>query len=91
MIDNKNFEGGENKEGNTGSPNAQPLFVRIGKHAAIGLEFPSAVIGGMLLGYALDSHFGTSPWFAISLTLLGFLGGCIRLVQLVKRFLQDKQ
>lgn len=62
------------------------LLFKIGKHAAIGLEFPSTVIGGVLLGYFLDLYFDTSPWFAISTTLLAFVGACIRLVQWVKRF-----
>jgi len=74
-----------------GSNREQPLFVKAGKYAAIGLEFPSTVIGGMLLGYVLDLYFDASPWFAISITLLAFLGACLRLVQLVKRFShQDK-
>lgn len=63
----------------------------MGKYAAIGLEFPSTVIGGMLLGYVLDLYFDTSPWFAILITLLAFLGACLRLVQMVKHFShQDK-
>ena len=78
MSEKENGERGLNKE--------QPLFVKAGKYAAIGLEFPSTVIGGMLLGYLLDLYFDVSPWFAISITLLAFLGACIRLVQLVKRF-----
>lgn len=63
----------------------------MGKYAAIGLEFPSTVIGGMLLGYVLDLYFDTSPWFAILITLLAFLGACLRLIQMAKHFShQDK-
>lgn len=72
------------RDGRSGK--ADPLFIKVGKYAAIGLEFPSTVLGGMLLGYLLDLYFDASPWFAISITLLAFLGACIRLVQLVKRF-----
>jgi len=68
-----------------------PLFLKVGKYAAIGLEFPSTVIGGMVLGYLLDLYLDTSPWFAISLTLIAFFGACIRLVQLVKRFPHEDQ
>lgn len=83
VKENGNSERGSNKE--------QPLFVKVGKYTAIGLEFPSTIIGGMLLGYVLDLYFDASPWFAISVTLLAFLGACFRLVQLVKRFShQDK-
>ena len=67
------------------------LFLRVSKYVAIGLEFPSMVIGGILLGYFLDLYFATSPWFAISLLLLSFVGACIRLVHWAKRFSGGKQ
>jgi F0F1-type ATP synthase assembly protein I len=76
----------ENGDRKRGSNREQPFFAKMGKYAAIGLEFPSTVIGGMLLGYVLDLYFDTSPWFAILITLLAFLGACLRLVQLVKHF-----
>ena len=62
---------------------------KVGKYAAIGLEFPGTVIGGMVLGYLLDLYLDTSPWLAISMTLLAFFGACIRLVQLVKHFYNE--
>lgn len=70
----------------SGSGKDDPLFLKLGRYVAIGLEFPSTVIGGILLGYLLDLYFDTSPWFAISITLLAFFGACIRLAQWVKRF-----
>lgn len=63
-----------------------PLFVKVGKYAAIGLEFPSTVIGGMFLGYLLDLYFETSPSLTTTVTLLALAGAFIRLVQLLKRF-----
>jgi F0F1-type ATP synthase assembly protein I len=65
------------------------LLLRLGRHVAIGLEFPSTVIGGMVVGYLLDLYFDTSPWLAISITSLAFLGACIRLVQWVRHFQDD--
>jgi F0F1-type ATP synthase assembly protein I len=61
-------------------------YLRYGKYAAIGLEFPSTVIGGLLLGYFIDQHFSSSPWFTVSLTLLALIGGFVRLFQLLKHF-----
>jgi F0F1-type ATP synthase assembly protein I len=73
----KNIDKGQQKE---------PLYLKYGKYAAIGLEFPSTVIGGLLLGYFIDQHFGSSPWFTVSLTLLALIGAFVRLFQLLKRF-----
>ncbi len=64
----------------------EALFVKLGKYAAIGLEFPSTIIGGLFLGYALDRYFGSFPWLTASLTLLALIGAFIRLFQLLRRF-----
>lgn len=54
--------------------------------AALGLEFSSAVIGGLILGYYLDEWLGTEPW----LMLLGTFGGLgtavARMIALTRRF-----
>lgn len=54
--------------------------------AALGLEFSSAVLGGLILGYYLDEWLGTKPW----LMLLGTFGGLgtavARMVVLTRRF-----
>ncbi|MGH7771330.1 MAG: AtpZ/AtpI family protein [Candidatus Binatia bacterium] len=63
-----------------------PLFVKVGKYAAIGLEFPSTVIGGMFLGYLLDLYLDTSPWLVAIITFLALVGAFIRLAQWFQRF-----
>jgi ATP synthase protein I len=54
--------------------------------AALGLEFSSAVIGGLILGYYIDEWLGTKPW----LMLLGTFGGLgtavARMIALTRRF-----
>ena len=54
--------------------------------AALGLEFSSAVIGGLVLGYYLDEWLGSKPW----LMLLGTFGGLgtavARMIALTRRF-----
>ncbi|OGP53974.1 MAG: hypothetical protein A2W66_12150 [Deltaproteobacteria bacterium RIFCSPLOWO2_02_56_12] len=67
----------------------EPLFVKVGKYAAIGLEFPSTVLGGFFLGYLLDRYLSSSPWFMASFTILALIGAFIRLVRLLERFSGD--
>lgn len=74
---------------NRGAKDREPPYLKLAKYAAIGLEFPSTVIGGIVLGYLLDVYLDTSPWFAIALTLVAFSGACIRLVQWVRRFASE--
>jgi F0F1-type ATP synthase assembly protein I len=61
-------------------------FAKIAKYLAIGLEIPSTIIGALVLGYLMDLQFGTSPWFAVVLSVLGFVGAVARLMQYLKRF-----
>lgn len=70
---------------------ADPLFVKVGRYAAIGLEFPSTVVGGLFLGYFLDNYLGSFPWFTASFTILALIGAFVRLVQLLQRFSGDDQ
>jgi F0F1-type ATP synthase assembly protein I len=65
-------------------------FARLAKYLAIGLEIPSTIIGGLVLGYLIDLEFGTSPWFTVVLAVLGFVGAVYRLLQYLKRFADEK-
>ena len=67
------------------------LLLKLGRYAAIGLEFPSTIVGGILSGYLLDLYFNTSPWLAISLTTIAFVGACIRLAVWVRHFPGEDQ
>jgi F0F1-type ATP synthase assembly protein I len=75
----------ENRVGKT-----NPRFVKIAKYTAIGLQLPSTIIGGFVLGYLADRFLGTSPWLLIAMTFLAFVGAVIHLVQLVRRFGTDR-
>jgi ATP synthase protein I len=61
-------------------------FVKIAKYTAIGLQFPSTIIGGLALGYLVDKFFGTSPWGVIMLTFVAFVTAVAQLIQWVRRF-----
>ncbi len=81
--------------GNCNPPSGQEdktlAFVKFSKYAAIGLEFPSTILGGLALGYVLDLYFDTSPWFIMSLTLLALVGAFVRLIVMLRRFSGDKR
>lgn len=83
--DNPNAKRGD-KDTEVESP-----YLKIGKYAAAGLEFPSTVLGGLLLGYFLDDYFKTSPWFTAILTLAALVGGFVRLFQWINYFSRRKR
>lgn len=44
-------------------------------------EFMAAIIVGGVLGYALDSVLGTSPWALIVLMMIGFAAGVLNVMR----------
>jgi F0F1-type ATP synthase assembly protein I len=88
MVETESKTG--NRQGGSGNRN-QSLYLKIGKYAAAGLEFPSTVLGGILLGYLLDNYFNTSPWFTTILTLVALVGAFVRLFQWVSYFSREKK
>lgn len=54
--------------------------------AALGLEFSSAVIGGLILGYYLDEWLGTKPWLMLVGTFGGLGTAVARMIALTRRF-----
>jgi len=47
----------------------------------LGTELTVATIIGGLLGYALDSFFGTKPWGLVVGVVLGSAAGCLAVYQ----------
>ena len=70
--------------------NNRPNSLRFSKFAAAALEFPSTVLGGMFLGYLLDSYFNVSPWLTTLLTFVALIGAFARLFQWVNYFSRTK-
>lgn len=68
-----------------------PSFVKLSKYAAIGMEFPSTILGGLILGYLLDRYFDTSPWLVMVITLLALVGAFVRLIQTLRSFSDDRK
>lgn len=80
-------QGGQQPDKDPGKSNLP--FAKLAKYLAIGLEFPSTIIGALVLGYLIDLKFGTSPWFMVVSAVLGFVGAVYRLLQYLKHFAGD--
>jgi F0F1-type ATP synthase assembly protein I len=88
MVQTGDNPSGEREDKDT---EVESLYLKVGKYAAAGLEFPSTILGGLLLGYFLDGYFKTSPWFTTILTLGALVGGFVRLFQWVNYFSRRKR
>ena len=64
-------------------------YGKVAKYLAIGLEIPSTILGAVFVGYLIDSHFGTGPWFTVLSSILGFVGAVLRLIKYLKYFSTD--
>jgi len=82
--------GREDGRGGGGSKNGL-FYLKVSKYAAAALEFPGTVLGGMFLGYLLDSYFDASPWFTTILTFVALIGAFVRLFQWVSYFSGEKK
>jgi len=67
-----------------------PFIRRAGLYLGVATELAGTIIGGPLVGYALDIYFATSPWFLIGMTGIAFVGGFLRLLQWVRFFARDR-
>lgn len=70
--------------------NHTPFLRRAGLYLGIAFELPGTILGGLLVGYLLDNHFGTSPWLLIGIAMLAFAGAFLRLVRWVKYFAKER-
>ena len=59
-------------------PDNKPTWVRF---SSVGIEFAIAVAGFALVGYWIDSHYGSEPWGVIIGAALGLLGGSYNLIR----------
>ena len=52
---------------------------------AIGMQVASTMVGyplgGIVIGWGLDSLFGTRPWIMIGLMFMAFAGACLQVVR----------
>ena len=52
---------------------------------SVGMQVASTMVGyplgGIVIGWGLDSVFGTRPWIMIALMFLAFAGACLQVVR----------
>ena len=63
-----------------------PGILRYARGGALAFEFTGTIAGGAFCGWYIDSQFETAPWFLLMLTVVGAIGGFVRLIRLVNRF-----
>lgn len=61
-------------------------MLRYARGGAIAFEFSGTIGGGALCGWYLDRWLGTGPWLLLACTVIGAVGGFVRLIRLVERF-----
>jgi len=58
-------------------------MLAFGIYGGVGFQLAASVIGGLLLGNALDQHWGTAPWLAMSGLAVGSIGGFVNLIKIL--------
>lgn len=61
-------------------------MARYARGLALAFEFGGAIMAGAFFGWWIDGRFGTTPWATIGLTVLGVVGGFVRLIQMARQF-----
>lgn len=65
------------------------VFTAMALTTAIGTEMAITALLGFYIGRALDSRFGTEPWFLAAGVLVGVAIGIVGIVQTMQRFFND--
>ena len=60
--------------------------LRFARGGSLVFEFTGTIGGGALVGWFLDSKLGTDPWLLMFCTILGAVGGFVRLIRMLRRF-----
>ena len=62
----------------------------VGSAFKLGTELVSAVLVGTIIGFILDTWFGTKPWLIIIFFFIGSAAGMLNVIRTAKR-MQDKE
>lgn len=74
------------ERGQSGPDKGLAPLAAYGIYGAAGLQLAASVVGFLLLGNWLDGKFGLSPWLAVAGLIVGFVGGLVNLIRIVRRF-----
>jgi ATP synthase protein I len=75
-INNKNYD-----QVTTNRYNASSLGIAL----KIGTELVAAVVVGAIIGFILDSWFGTKPWMTIFFFFIGVAAGILNVIKAAKQ------
>jgi|TARA_B100001094_G_C17417330_1_gene432991 ATP synthase protein I len=62
----------------------------MGNAFKLGTELVAAVVVGTIIGFILDSWFGTKPWFIITFFFLGAAAGMLNVIRTAKRMQKEE-
>ena len=74
------------ERGQKGSGKGLAPLAAYGIYGAAGLQLAASVVGFLLIGNWLDEKYGFSPWLAVTGLIVGFVGGLVNLVRIVRKF-----
>ena len=61
----------------------------MGNAFKLGTELVAAVVVGTIIGFILDSWFGTKPWLIIVFFFLGSVAGILNIIRTAKRMQKE--
>ena len=67
--------------------NSKGLFM--GSAFRLGTELVAAAVVGTIIGFILDSWFGTKPWFIILFFIIGVIAGMLNVIRVAKRIQKE--
>jgi ATP synthase protein I len=67
----------------------EPQKLSWGGGLTVGIELFAGILGGLLLGYGLDTWLGTRPLFLIVFFLLGAVAGMLNAYRYLRRALRE--
>ena len=71
------------------NPNEEKRGSFMGNAFKLGTELVAAVGVGTIIGFILDSWFGTKPWFIIIFFFLGSAAGILNVIRAAKRMQKE--
>jgi len=67
------------------------IYSIAGLVGSFGFTTAGAIAGGYFLGSYVDKRLDTSPWFMLSLVLLGIIASFIEFFKVIKKLLNDNK
>ena len=71
------------------NPNEEKRGSFMGNAFKLGTELVAAVGVGTIIGFILDSWFGTKPWFIILFFIIGVIAGMLNVIRVAKRMQKE--